>query len=215
MSDTATTDAPAGTSSTTSTLLGSAATTPEGATTDATTSATADGAAVDGTGSTTEAVTPPAPITYTFTAPEGTELDPAMVEAATPLFQSLNAPPEVAQQLVTLAATHVHAAVQAVHDARVAEVQGWREATERDADIGGAKLAATIADADRLLQAVPNGPALRAALDETGLGNHPEVIRALAHLGRALAEDTAVRGGSGGTTTLSAAERLYPTMRQE
>jgi hypothetical protein len=52
-------------------------------------------------------------------------------------------------------------------------------------------------------------PELRTLLNESGLGNHPEIIRAFYRAGKAISEDGFVAGGHKATDK-GDAKRLYP-----
>ena len=54
------------------------------------------------------------------------------------------------------------------------------------------------------------GHPFRALLDETGFGNHPEMIRAMRRVGERVGEDTFERGGSGDAKPKSDRELFYP-----
>ena len=61
-------------------------------------------------------------------------------------------------------------------------------------------------------------PELVAALDSTGLGNHPELVRMCVRIGKAMREDTfhtgsGTKGSDSGDPFQSAANKLYPTSK--
>ena len=79
-----------------------------------------------------------------------------------------------------------------------------------DKEFGGDKLNENLALASKAMDAFAT-PELKQVLDQTGLGNHPELIRAFVRVGRQISEDRLVPGGSmpvGDSRTI--AERLYP-----
>ena len=209
MSDTA----PVASAPATTTLLTEPATTPEGATTtapDATAPATAD-APADSEAPASEA---PAPIEYAFTAPDGVELDVALIEQVTPLFADAKLPPATAQKVVDAYAAHVAARDTAAAEAHAAQVQVWADEVRADPLIGGANLKATLASAHRAIHQFGGDP-LKALLNETGLGNHPVLVRAFAAAGAAVSEDTTIRGSSGGIPepTRALGARIFTTMK--
>lgn len=66
----------------------------------------------------------------------------------------------------------------------------WAKLTQADPEIGGDKLPTTLTLARRALEKFGTSN-LKAVLNESGLGNHPEVIRLLARTAKAaLSEDT-------------------------
>ena len=61
-------------------------------------------------------------------------------------------------------------------------------------------------------------PALRQLLNETGLGNHPEMVRLAVRVGRALAEDSVAGARAAPQATQSedaVLAVLYPSMRKD
>jgi hypothetical protein len=63
-----------------------------------------------------------------------------------------------------------------------AEIRGWAERSRADPEIGGDE-ALQVA---RSMVSEFGEPSLKRTLDQTGLGNHPEVIRLLTRAGKAL-----------------------------
>jgi hypothetical protein len=107
--------------------------------------------------------------------------------------------------------------LQAVVDARADELAeqsaAFRSQTEADPIIGGDKLPETQRLAkiamDRLHpESTPEGKDFRAFLTKTGYGNHVQVVKHFAHLGKMMAEDGHVQGG-GAKSEKDAASRLY------
>lgn len=93
----------------------------------------------------------------------------------------------------------------------------WQKEIKADPEFGGAKLEKeTIPAIARAIKAFSPSPeaevAVRRAFNLTSAGNHPEIVRMLARVGKSLAEGTHVSGtptsSDGGK---SAAQKLYPT----
>jgi hypothetical protein len=113
---------------------------------------------------------------------------------------------------------------QALQKAATAPYEQWRDTQKQwqdeikaDPEFGGAHMEKeTIPAIARAIKAFsPDADAekaLRQAFHFTGAGNHPEMIRFMARIGKSLAEGTHVAGtptsGDGGK---SAAQKLYPT----
>ena len=87
------------------------------------------------------------------------------------------------------------------------QVQAWEEASRNDPDFGGEKLQENLAIANRVFEAYDPQGIIRGLLQETGYGNHPDLIRFMLAIGRDLAPDRMVSGGhnSGGD-----ARTLFP-----
>lgn len=95
----------------------------------------------------------------------------------------------------------------------------WETQSRADAEFGGVKLESSLAAAAKARDSFGT-PELRQLLNESGLGNHPEVIRLFVRVGKAISEDKVVVGGSGvqapKTGPVSEADRaaiLYPNMK--
>lgn len=145
-----------------------------------------------------------APVVYDFKAPEGMELDAAAVAKFKDLATELKLPADSAQKVVDLQV----ALKQAEAEAFAAQVEKWGEETKADKEIGGAKFDENLGLAKKGLEQFAT-PELRSLLDSTGMGNHPEVVRMLMKVGKAISEDSLVRGGQSEQGTKSTAEVLY------
>lgn len=154
-----------------------------------------------------------APESYDFKAPEGVEqLDTQLVETFTPLAKELGLSNEQAQQLVNLAPQIQQRMAQQQAESWGKQLEAWVGEVKADKDIGGSNLPATMASAQKVMQQFGT-PELKAALEQTGMGNHPELVRLFAKVGKAMGEDSFVAGGktsSGGAQSLYAASNMNP-----
>jgi len=145
------------------------------------------------------------PETYTFTAPEGKEYDPQVLEAFSGAAKEAALTQDAAQKLIDKMAPALAARqadqVQAVH-------KEWLDASTADKEFGGEKLTENLGVARKALDTFGT-PELRTLLDATGMGNHPDVIRLLFRVGKAISEDKFVGGSSSGTGTTNPASVLY------
>jgi hypothetical protein len=130
-----------------------------------------------------------------FTLPDGMTLDAAALEAAQALFGEARLSQAQAQKFVDFALGRElaaqHRSLQAFQDLQ----ERWVEEVKADPAIGGTKLNGALAHAARAIDRL-GGSELRQALDLTGAGNHPAVVRAFVALGRLLAEDRFAPGAS-------------------
>ena len=147
-----------------------------------------------------------APEKYEFSAPEGVTLDPAVVGSLSEVAKDLNLSQESAQKLVDKMAPAI--AAQQAESARALTEQ-WREQATADKEYGGAKLAENMALAQKAMDAFAT-PEFKALLNQTGLGNHPEVVRVLYRAGKAISDDKVVASDKSLTPHQSIAERMYP-----
>ena len=91
---------------------------------------------------------------------------------------------------------------QAFADAVVSARAEWRNAAIADPEFGGKDLSANMPIAVGARDKFGT-PELKTLLDESGLGEHPEVIRFFYRVGKATGEHDFVKSGSGVTAPVS------------
>jgi hypothetical protein len=149
------------------------------------------------------------PEEYTFTAPEGSQLDTELMAKVVPVFKEAGLTQAKANQLTELFGKEILPTIQRRQEAAwKAEVAGWAEATKKDPEIGGTKFEASVANAARAVNTI--NPGLTAVLDKYGLGNHPEMIRAFSKVADLMAEDTISTQRKNEQTGKTVAERMFP-----
>jgi len=147
-----------------------------------------------------------APEAYEFKAPEGVELNPALLGEFEGLARELNMPQNEAQAIVERMTPKIQARMQAQQIEIMAQARAdWLQQIESDAEIGGAAKQASQASAAKALHQFGT-PELRALLKDSGLEAHPEVVRFFSRAGKAISEDSFV---SGRPPTKSTAQALY------
>lgn len=151
-----------------------------------------------------------APEKYEFKAGEGVELDQEALKGFEPLARELNLTNEQAQKMVDLYGEKLLPQIQKQ------QTEAWQKTTEQwaadvkaDKEIGGDKLVSSLSVAQRALDQFGT-PELKEYLNSTGLGNHPELVKAFVKIGKSMSEDGMVTGSK--TTTQSVAQRMYPNM---
>lgn len=149
-----------------------------------------------------------APEKYEFATPDGMQFDDAVVGAFSEVAKDLNLSQEAAQKILDKVGP-VMAAQQ--NEALQAASAEWAEASKTDKEFGGDKLNENLAVAKKAMDQFAS-PELRALLNESALGNNPEVIRMFYRVGKAISEDGFVVGGNAKNAELSAAQRMYPGM---
>jgi hypothetical protein len=140
-----------------------------------------------------------------FELPEGMELDAKASEQFTEIAKDLKLPQEAAQKLVSLYAKQM----QAQQEVHAEAVKGWQAEIKADKDLGGDKLPESMTAVSTVMSKFGT-PALKEYLDATGLGNHPELFRFVANVGKAMSEDTFVRGGNSTVANAKSAQAVYP-----
>jgi len=146
-----------------------------------------------------------APEKYEFKPTEGIKFDDKVIGKYAELAKELNLTQEGAQKVLSEVAPLI---AQQQADAFKATREAWVEATKGDKEIGGEKLTANLALAAKARDAYFT-PEFVKLLNSTGLGDHPEMIRGFAKIGKSVSQDSFVGGGSGPTPHTTAAERLY------
>lgn len=140
-----------------------------------------------------------------FVAPEGTAIDATVLTQFEEAARELNLPQDKAQQLIDKMAP-------AMAQQQVAQMQqlsqDWQAAASSDKEYGGDKLAENLGYATKAVDTFAS-PELKTMLRETGLGNHPELVRFMVRAGKAISEDKIVTGGAPASANRSAAEVLY------
>lgn len=155
------------------------------------------------------------PETYAdFTLPEGVELDAAALEKAAPIFKELGLDQTGAQKLIDTYAEMVQAGAQRQVDSFNQTKQDWLEAAQGDKEIGGDKFDETVADAKVGLNKFGN-PELKKLMNEFGIGNHPEVIRFMAKVGRLTKEDNPGSIGQNSGQAKDRVQLMYPSDSKE
>lgn len=173
---------------------------------DSTTASTPPAAAADTKTDDTKATEPQVPESYDLQMPEGIELDKASADEFTTIAKELKLDQAAAQKLADIAAKQAQRQVEA----HTKLVESWVESVKADKDIGGDKLEENLGIARKALDTFGT-PELRDVLNASGLGNHPEVIRAFVKAGKAISEDKFVAGAPKGSDT-DPARKLFPNM---
>ncbi len=162
-------------------------------------------------------VKPTAPAEYAaFNLPQGMEIGKNLLEESSALARELDLSQEQAQKFIDLQVKDHTRAQEAQDTEWTALNEQWVEAAAADSELGGtdAQFEANTAIALKAIEVFGNDK-LRKALTETGAGNHPEMIRFMYRVGKAITEDTVDKAGKRSTDLPSVAKRLFPSMENE
>lgn len=142
------------------------------------------------------------------------EYDPGVLSTYTELAKSLNINKDTAQKILDQMAPAMKQAELAKLDTARAE---WLNQSKNDPEFGGAKLEASLQVANKAYEALAS-PTLKELLKESGLVNHPEMVRLFRKAGEMISEDHFVGGKSARATQVtgprdfnSIAESFYKT----
>jgi len=149
---------------------------------------------------------PGAPEKYgDFTLPEGTALDTEILTEFQASAKEMNLTQEQAQKLVDIQLK----AVAKAYDATDTNFKQLKETWKTESmKLLGNEPEKQLAVAAKAMSTFGT-PKLREVLEESGLGNHPELVSFFLKVGKAVSEDT-LPDGKDAKATKSAAEVLYP-----
>ena len=120
-------------------------------------------------------------------------LDPNVLTAFGEVAKELDLPQEAAQKVLDKVAPVIQARqAEQVEKARVE----WAEDSKSDEEFGGETFNSNLEVAKTALNAFGTEP-FKQLLSESGLGNHPEVIRFMYRAGKAISEDSYVVNSQG------------------
>jgi hypothetical protein len=159
-----------------------------------------------------------APETYEFKTPEGlpegTEIDTQIHDAYSEAARELDLPQDKAQGMFDKVMSTLH---RRGLEEQVRQRNEWAKEAKADPDFGGDKLDENLGVAKKAIEQF-GSDGLRDLLEgSTGLGNHPELIRFMVGVGKALSEDRFVGSNQGLSVDPNddavQARRLYPSSK--
>lgn len=149
---------------------------------------------------------------YEFKAPEGMSWDPAAVKVFGEVSREVGLSQDAAQKVLDkIAPVLAERQTQRIEELKQQTVASWADQARADKEIGGDKLTANLAIAKKAVERF-GSPELSRLLNETGLGNHPELIRAFWKAGQAISEDRFVAGSGNGNVASDPAKQMFPYM---
>ena len=131
-----------------------------------------------------------APEAYEFSQPDGHVVDEGVISKFSEVAKELNLPQDKAQKVLDVMAPAIAERQAAALQTMSAE---WAESARTDTEYGGEKLTENLAVAKVALEKFAT-PEFTKLLNDTGLGNHPEVLRVFYRAGKAISQDTVVAG---------------------
>ena len=158
----------------------------------------------------------PEPITAeTLTLPESIAADdPALGEFLGLMNNGELTPSERAQQLIDLQTSSSEAMLTALEQEQQSAWDSmqddWKAQAKALPELGGENLGRTLSDIQTGLRSAGVEQEFFQALNLTGAGNHPAVIKALHILTKGFTEQPPVSGAPAGAAGKSLAERMFP-----
>lgn len=155
---------------------------------------------------------PQVPEKYDLKPPEGAVLKPDAIERTAATAKALGLSQEGAQKALEFANGEVKAFSDNLVVEHKARVEKWATDSKTDKDIAGEKGDQFEANTDLARRAFKKfgGDEFTKLLEETGYGNHPQVVKVFMNIGKAMASDTIETGNQGGSDgKRSAVDILY------
>lgn len=191
--------------------------TAEATATSQTAEATASTAAA--TTETTQAATPQAtseaqpaapavPEKYELKLPEGSTLDQSAIDRVSAYAKEMKLSQDMAQAVLDREHLAVDSYAKALDSQFAAVKEEWKQNGFKDKEIGGDAYRENAELAKRVVAKYASEEFAK-ILDESGYGNHPELIRTFLRIGKAMAEDKLVMPGAQAGGKKSAEELFY------
>lgn len=143
---------------------------------------------------------------------QAVEIDPALLETATPVLKDLGLTNDQANKVASLVPQVQQRFMQQQADDFAATKTQWAKEASEDSEIGGKNWKQTQTLAAKALDhfGAPADSDFRKLLNETGLGNHPVMIKMFRNVGAALSEETTFAQGDGRVGKADRLSTLYP-----
>jgi hypothetical protein len=154
---------------------------------------------------------PKVPEKYELKLPDGSPLDQKHIDKVAAFAKEKGLSNDAAQVILERESAAVQSFAETQRAALDARHNEWRQQAESDPVIGGEKLAETAELAKRALQRF-GSEKLREELEVTRMGDHPEVLRMFAEIGRSMSNDKLILAGAqkGSADKTDHADVLYP-----
>lgn len=136
-----------------------------------------------------------APEAYDLEFDDGFEIDTDVLEQFQGLAKELGISNEAAQKLIDLQASLNAKSAEASQQRLEGLRAEWANQTRNDPEFGGEHYDANVAVAAKTMQAFGDD-SLRQLLNDSGLGNHPALVKFCHRIGKAISEDRLVLPGS-------------------
>lgn len=148
------------------------------------------------------------PEEYELELPEGSHLQPMDLEEVASFAKEHKLSQEQAQALVVQRDKVINNYIQMTNDKWTEQTKTWVENIKKDREMGGEAFEANAELAKRVIARF-GSQELRKALTDTGLGNHPELVRFVINVGKTMSEDVLVQPGRAASGKKSTEDILY------
>lgn len=151
------------------------------------------------------------PAKFDLKLPENSPLTTAHLEAVTSLAKEKGLTPEVAQLVLERESNALSSFLSEQQNQHEKQIQQWVKDAEGDKEIGGASFKESAHLAAQVAKKFGSEQLIK-ELNDSGYGNHPELIRLLARIGKQMDNAKLVMPNAGAANGVkSAASVLYPS----
>lgn len=159
---------------------------------------------------------PPTPVAvdYKLKLPDGSQVAPEYVDQVVSFAKENKLSNEQAQAILNRDSGSVSSFVEAQKAQLTKNAEAWKNAVVADPEIGGDNYKKNVDLAVSVMKRFGT-PELSKVLEETQFGNHPEVIRALARIGKAMTPDQLVLPGQQPPGKKAIEDVFYPASKQQ
>lgn len=165
---------------------------------------------------------PRAPEEYAeFTKPEGVEFDEAALNDYKAFAKEQDLTQEQAQKLLEFGGDKIKALTEAPYKLWAETQTKWQAEVKADPEIGGTKFeesrrtAALVfepGESNPFVKSAEEAKGLRDALNTTGAGNNPAIVKLFVKMGSLLKEPGSLAGKPVAASQASLLDKMYPTM---
>lgn len=155
-----------------------------------------------------------APEKYALKVPKESHLDKSAIERIEQYAKERGLSNDEAQWLLDREHQAVDGYVKRATELNQRISKEWAEQVKQDKEIGGEKYDQAVAYARNAMQRFASEELIK-ALQETGYGNHPELVRTFYRIGRAMSNDRFVTPREHGSTQKKSMEDLFYSTNKE
>ena len=150
-----------------------------------------------------------ADVTFELKLPENSLLDQSKVNEVIAYAKAKGLSNEQAQDLLNREDATLKTFLDAQNEQLAKTSQEWKQQAMSDKEIGGPEFNKNVELAHRAIKQYGNETLIN-YLNESGLGNHPDVVRMFMRIGKAMADDKIITSTSKSTVSKSLEEVFYP-----
>jgi hypothetical protein len=148
------------------------------------------------------------PEKYDLKLPDGSPLDAKALDEVSSFAKEKKLTQDEAQAVLERESKRIASYVDAQKEQLAQKQKEWIETIKTDKELGGEGMNKTIEMAKRVVDRY-GSDSLKKALNDSGLGNHPELVRFVSRIGKAMSEDQLVLPGAAQSTGKKSLEDIF------